>query len=85
MPPGATVNELVSHHSRVSALCCNAGGLSIYSGGLDRFVLQWDDRPPASSLLENTEEEEEKKGAGPINPYTVDTWSSSSDEEEGAS
>lgn len=76
------MNDLVGHHSRVSALCCHSAGLSLYSGGQDRFILQWDARPPVSSLKEDEEEGDDDKGkkSGTINPYTVDRWSSSEDE-----
>jgi hypothetical protein len=75
---GSRVGELAGHHSRVTSLCCNSAALCLYSGGQDRFILQWDARPTAGREEDDTDAEE--KRANQINPYTVDTWSSSDDE-----
>ncbi len=75
------MGELLGHHSRVSALCCNSAALCLYSGGQDRFILQWDARQAAQREQDEQEEGEEKKATAAINPYTVDTWSSSDEED----
>ena len=68
----------MGHHSRVSALCCNSDDLCLYSGAQDRFVLQWDAR--TLPVREEEEEEATDKKRDMINPYTVDAWSSSDEE-----
>lgn len=72
---GSRVGELVGHHSRVLAVCCNSAALCAFTGGQDRFILQWDARPP----IPRGEDTDGGK-TGTINQYTVDTWSSSEEE-----
>jgi len=81
---GASLPGLVGHYSTVYSVSFSSRDTVLYSGGRDRFILQWD--PPlrisaAQASKYVADEKKNKRNDGEIKQYTVDTWSS--DEEEG--
>jgi len=70
---GALVDCLVGHCGSVYCTTGDWERLTLFSGGRDRFILQWSTQlhanaANASKVLE--------RDSGEINPYTVDAWSS---------
>lgn len=76
MITGKRAHSLVGHYNSVHGLAYSSYRMCLYSGGRDRFVLQWDipmaNRSSQASKVDIT-------STKPLNPYTVDNWSSDED------
>ncbi|XP_023328681.1 DNA excision repair protein ERCC-8 [Eurytemora carolleeae] len=77
---GCKLSSLDGHLYNVNCLDLGRAKVQLYSGGRDRFILQWD--TPLQIAAARASKEEHREERKDINPYTVDTWTSDEDEDE---
>jgi len=75
MMTGSRLDSLVGHYSAVNSLVFSQNRISLYSGGRDRFVLQWD-IPIANESSRASKVDVTASTPQDLNPYTADRWSS---------
>merc|ERR1712098_280078 len=74
---GAHIDTLVGHCGSVYCAVGSWDSLALFSGGRDRFILQWNTQLHINAA---TAAKVKDCDTGEINPYTVDAWSSDEDE-----
>eukprot|EP00088_Acartia_fossae_P018314 TRINITY_DN2057_c0_g1_i1.p1 TRINITY_DN2057_c0_g1~~TRINITY_DN2057_c0_g1_i1.p1 ORF type:complete len:410 (+),score=71.74 TRINITY_DN2057_c0_g1_i1:104-1333(+) len=79
---GAALQPLVGHFSSVYTLAHSSADTVLYSGGRDRFILQWDPPLSIAAALASKTEESTKEESSKLTQYTVDTWSSDEENDD---
>jgi len=79
---GKSVRSLAGHFSKVYTLSYSKRNSVLYSGGRDRFILEWDSSLmiSAARAAKVVDEVESDCKNTKLKQFTVDTWSSSEDE-----